>query len=507
MVDFKYKPSGDALLNFMKNDKFVRGLRGPVGSGKSACCCVEMFRRATQQKPDKDGIRYTKWAIVRNTNPQLRTTTIATWLQWFPENEWGKFRWSPPFTHHIKKGDIDMEVIFLPMDTPEDVKKVLSLELTGAWVNEAREVPKTIVDAITSRVGRYPSPKNGVGATWSGVILDTNAPDQDHWWPIMAGEAPVPDHIPPEQALMLVKPDNWEFFNQPGGMLEVRGENNELTGFVDNPEAENVENLPPEYYSRMIRGKTKSWIDVYVLNRLGSLEEGKPVYAGFSEATHIAGEDFEAFPGVPLVIGIDFGLTPSAIICQRLPDGRWLFLRELVCQDMGAVRFAEELRVFLMTYFPEHDQDKMQIYGDPAGDFRAQTDERTPFDMLRAAGIRAIPAPSNDPVLRVEAVNSVLSRMVNGNPGVLVDRQACPVLTNGFLGGYHYRRLQISGERYDDRPNKNKFSHVHDALQYAIIGAGEGRAITTGGKPMNAFVAKRKKSVMARMKARSSRFG
>ena len=277
MVDLSYKPSGEVSRQFMKSEKFVRGIRGPVGSGKSVACCIEMFRRACQQEKSTDGIRYTKWAVIRNTNPELRTTTIATWLQWFPENEWGNFRWSPPFTHYIRKGDVDMEVLFLPLDTPDDVKKLLSLELTGAWVNEAREVPKPIIDAATSRVGRYPSRKDGVGATWSGVIMDTNAPDTDHWWAIMSGASPVPDYMTEEDALMLLKPDNWEFFDQPGGMVEIRGEDNELTGYKNNPMAENAENLPPAYYENMVRGKNRSWINVYILNRLGSIEIGKPV--------------------------------------------------------------------------------------------------------------------------------------------------------------------------------------------------------------------------------------
>jgi len=101
MIDFKYKPDGEVLKVFMKDDTFFRGIRGPVGSGKSVGCCVEVFRRAIQQGKGPDGIRKSRWAIIRNTNPQLRTTTIKTWLDWFPESDWGKFTWSVPYTHHI----------------------------------------------------------------------------------------------------------------------------------------------------------------------------------------------------------------------------------------------------------------------------------------------------------------------------------------------------------------------------------------------------------------------
>ena len=496
MVSLAYKPSGEVLKEFLKSSAFVRGCRGPVGSGKSVGCCIEIFRRACEQEPGTDGVRRTKWAVIRNTNPELRTTTIATWLSWFPENEWGNFRWSPPFTHHIKRGDVDLEVLFLPLDTPEDVKKLLSLELTGVFINEAREVPKAIIDAATSRVGRFPSLKDGVGPTWYGVIMDTNAPETEHWWPIMSGETPIPDHMSQDEALMLVKPDNWEFFTQPAGMLEERTKGNELTGYEINPLAENVGNLPPKYYDNMVRGKMKSWIDVYVLNRLGSTAEGKPVYQGFAEKTHVAKNPIP-LGMMDVYCGIDFGLTPAAAFAQRTANGRWTCIGELVCTDMGAKRFAEVIRRYVTDTFEEQT---IHFYGDPTGDYRAGTDETTPFDMMRAAGIRVLPAPSNDPVLRVEAVNAVLSRMVDGEPGFLIDKPKCPVLVTGFLGGYHYRRLQVSGERFEDRPNKNKFSHIHDALQYAILGAGEGRELVRSARPLQPFQAKENKNFFQRKK-------
>ena len=40
------------------------------------------------------------------------------------------------------------------------------------------------------------------------------------------------------------------------------------------------------------------------------------------------------------------------------------------------------------------------------------------------------------------------------------------------------RRLQVAGaDRYVDKPEKNRYSHVVEAGQYAMIGAGEGYAV------------------------------
>jgi len=484
MASLNYKAPGPIVKTFMKDDSFFRGLRGPVGSGKSVSCCIEILRRALLQEPNAEGIRKSRWAVIRNTNPQLKTTTIKTWLDWFPEEEWGKFLYSVPFTHMIKKGDIELEVIFLALDRPEDVKKLLSLELTGVWINEAREIPKSIVDACTMRVGRYPSMRDG-GPSWYGVIADTNAPDTEHWWPILAGETVLPDYLTKQEAKMLIKPDNWSFFNQPPAMNEIMGKDDVVDRYESNDKAENATNLTPNYYRNIIRGKTKSWIDVYVLNKLGLIEDGKPVYDSFRHDVHVARSDCLVAEKLPIYMGIDFGLTPACVFAQRI-RGRWVILDELVAEDMGIVRYSDLLKQQMALYMPR----EFYIFGDPAGDHRVQTDEATPFQILRSKGINARPAPSNDVLIRLEAVNATLTRMTDGESGLLIDPK-CINLIKGFSGGYHYKRIQTSGERYDEKPNKNRFSHIHDALQYLLLGAGEGRKLMLGGKKTKPFVAKR----------------
>ena len=484
MASLNYKPDGDTIKQFMKDQSFFRGLRGPVGSGKSVSCCIEILRRALEQKVGEDGKRKSRWAVIRNTNPQLKTTTIKTWLDWFPEDEWGKFAWSVPYTHHIKKGELDLEVIFLALDRPEDVKKLLSLELTGVWINEAREIPKSIIDATTMRVGRYPSMRDG-GPSWYGVIADTNPPDVDHWWSILAGESVMPDYITKQEAKMLVKPDNWIFYNQPPAMLEIKDKEGHLDRYEDNKDRENGKNLTHAYYSNIIRGKTKSWIDVYVLNRLGQIEDGKPVYEMFRRDVHVAKSDVAIMKETPIYVGIDFGLTPACVFGQRV-RGRWLIIDELVAEDMGILRFSDLMKQKMAEYLPRN----FVVFGDPAGDHRAQTDESTPFQILRGRGISARPAPSNDVMLRLESVNVTLSRMVDGESGILIDPK-CINIIKGFDGGYNYRRMQVSGERYEEKPNKNRFSHIHDALQYMLLGAGEGRKLTIGSQSSKTVVAKR----------------
>ena len=134
---------------------------------------------------------------------------------------------------------------------------------------------------------------------------------------------------------MLVRPDNWSFFTQPSGMSEKTDKDGLVEAYVPNNKAENRSNLTENYYPNIIKGKTKGWIDVYVMNKLGSLEEGKPVYPSFKEEIHVSREPIPIAP-VQVYVGLDFGLTPAAVFGQRLSTGRWQIVHELVCFDMGA---------------------------------------------------------------------------------------------------------------------------------------------------------------------------
>jgi hypothetical protein len=421
--------------------------------------CWEIWSKAQLQEPDEEGVRRTRWAVVRNTYRELRDTTLKTWLDWFREDWVGDFRYGD-MTHHIKTNNpdgtrTDMEIMFRALDRPADAKKVLSLELTGAWVNEAREVPKSIIDALADRTGRYP-PKNIVAPTWRGLFMDTNAPDSDHWWFKLAEEE---------------RPEGWEFFRQPPGLIEVDGK------WQTNPEAENLDNIETDYYVTRCSGKTRDYIKVYYCNEYGFVQDGKPIYPEYTDHVHCAAEELEPIKGLTIYVGIDFGLTPAAVFGQRTISGQWRWIDELVTEDMGTVRFAELLNPMVRHKYRGFE---FEFYGDPAGDSRAQTDETTPFQILHGRGILAYPAPSNDPVIRREAVALPLMRLIDGQPGLIISPR-CVITRKGMAGGYAYRRLQIAGqERFHDKPDKNRFSHPCEAAQYMMLGAGEGQAVLMG---------------------------
>lgn len=413
---------------------------------------MEIFGRACAQKPH-NGVRRTRWAVIRNTYPELKSTTIKTWTEWFP---FAVMKWDAPISSTVSLPlpdgtKLEMEVWFFPLDRPEEVGKLRSLELTGGWINEASEVAKAVLDMMTQRVGRFPAQRHG-GPTWHGVLMDTNMPDDDHYL-YRLGETE--------------RPEGWEFFKQPGGLIFKGGDWSDRRNYEPNPKAENIPNLPGgyEYYYRQLAGKSKDWIKVFVLAQYGSVIDGKPVYPEWNEDLHV--KRVNPITKVPLILGFDFGLTPAVVIGQVTPRGQLLILDELVSSDMGIQQFARDVvRPHLAMKYPGFS---FQAVGDPAGMGRADTDEKTCFMELAEQGIPCVPASSNTMTARREAVAKYLTKMIDGQPGLLCDPKA-DTIRRGFNGRYRYKRVQVSGdERYRDVPDKNEYSHPHDALQYLAL--------------------------------------
>jgi RecA/RadA recombinase len=421
------------LQAFHECDDFVRYVQGPFGSGKSSACVQEVARRAAHQEPDGNGIRKSRCAVIRNTYRQLEDTTIKTFLDWFPDRVWGNFvvgdmaynmRFALPDSTIV-----ECEVLFRALDRPDQVGNLLSLELTYAWMNEMREVPYEIFDALQGRVGRYPSMRHG-GPTWDGIWGDSNPPDDQHWIYRIFEED---------------KPEGYSSFYQPSGLSK---------------EAENLPHLKKDYYKRLKVGKSEDYVRVYIHGMYGYLKDGKPVYPEYQDNVHC--KEFDYNPLLPLYRGWDFGRTPSMVLTQITSAGQWRIFDELVADNMGIQRFLKEADLFMQKNYPD-----AVIYGDycdPAGQNKTETSERAAFDYMLMHGLTPIGGDQN-PEVRIESVREPLNEMRDGQPALLLHPR-CKVLRKGFNGGYCYRAMKVGTERYTEKPDKNQYSHPHDALQY-----------------------------------------
>lgn len=424
------------IKRFSESRAFIRGLMGPFGSGKSSGCVMELVKWAKRQ-PLVNGKRRARFACIRNTYGQLADTTIKTFLHWLPDRIFGTFNKGDHVYRLDQLDELDVEILFRALDRPEHVANLLSLELTGAWVNEAREVPWAVIKALKGRVDRYPARNEG-GCVDPGIIMDTNPPDDDHWW-FKLFEERDDDNA-----------GSAEIFKQPSGR---------------SPEAENLPNLSPTYYRNLMDGSDLDFIRVYVDGLYGYVKDGKPVFPEFNDALHVA--EVEPVKGVTILRGWDFGLTPACVFTQLLPDGRWIVFEELCGEDVGISTFGDGVLSLCSQRWPGFT---FEDYGDPAGEQRAamtaDRDEKTCFDILRGKGIR-MQAGEQTLTMRLESVRKPLNTLRDGKPQFQLHPR-CTMLRKGFRGRYQYKRVKIAGasERYHDAPEKNEYSHIHDALQY-----------------------------------------
>lgn len=450
------------MARFHLSRKFFRGVRGPVGSGKTTGVAWDLFMAAHDAPACNDGVRRTRVLAIRNTYSELKSTTIQTWEHWFgPERGkgHGQIVYDAPIRQTIRRvlddgTTMELQIWFIALDRPAHVRKLKSLEATWVWLNEASEIGEEILEMATTRVGRYPhsdqAPPDYDG-DWParyGIVADTNSMDDDHFWYRLAEEE---------------RPKGYAFFDQPSGLAE---------------NAENISHLPGgrHYYTQIMEGKSEDWIRVYVENRYGHIQDGKPIFPEFNDAIHVAPRPLGVARGLDLILGFDFGLTPACVICQYTRRGQLRVLEELIVDieqgTMGIRRFAETI---VLPHLALHYRG-MEIIGvgDPGGAQRAQTDEETCIDVLNDAGIPTEEASTYLFEPRRDAVSNLLTRLgENGQPSLILSPE-CTWLRKALAGRYQYRRLQVAGEkRYKSEPDKNKWSHVAEALQYAALAVSE----------------------------------
>ncbi len=460
-----FVPPGPIAQAYYESLAPVSVIMGPIGSAKTSTALMKIILRAALQEPSPvDGVRYTKFAVVRDTFTNLEATTLPSWHTWVPE-EVGKRRGGNgrKVTHELefdlgrngKKDIIKTKVEFIGLGDLAVEVAMRGWEGTGAYLNEMDTLSPDVLTYLLGRVGRYPSKKHG-GPTYYGIWGDMNAPDDDNYT---------------YEKLVENLPKSWEFYRQPGGMEAG---------------AENLENLPDGYYQNQMNGQPDWYIRRFIHNLFGYSRDGEPVYSEFNDHIHVAPAPLKPIPGLPVILGGDQGRTPAVTFGQQLPDGRWQIFHELCAENMGAKQFGELLAKELHMVCPGFDVQGG--WGDPAGGYMNDHDEVTWLHLMtQHSGVRwkGAPLPSNALEPRLECVRTVLTRLIDGKPGILIS-PICKKLRKGFNSGYHFRRVAIGGgqNRMADKPNKNEYSHVQDSLQYLLIGGGEYREVMGRKKAM-----------------------
>lgn len=435
MQEFDYTPPG-SLQPFFHSDDPFRFIRGPIGSTKTTATIMELMRRAGEQAPGQDGIRRTRAVVVRNTLQQLKTTFLVSWMQLLrPISRWKV----SDSTIQVRMGDIELDVILLPLDTEENVNRLLSLELTFGIVSEFRELDLKLVQAVLSRCGRYPGPMAG-GATWYGVWGETNSFTEDSPW---------------FEFLEVKRPDNVYYLVQPGAFDEG---------------ADWKQWLPKNYYENMMEANDDLWVDQYVHNKIGPSLSGQAVWRNaFNYDAHVSTAGLIPNPMQPLCVGLDTGRNPAAIITQTDGMGRLLVLGECHRDNAGMEIFLQET---LTPYLAQERFARIPVYCviDPAGVRRSEIGEESTLQAINRLGFPAVTARTNSLEPRLRAVEKWMSKLAGSSAGLRIDKEWCPNLVEAIAHKYRFKKKK-DGE-LDVKPEKlHPWSDLADALQYACLGS------------------------------------
>jgi hypothetical protein len=431
-MNFHYKPP-ETVRAMMLGTGMVRGIIGPLGSGKTTGCLFELFRRAREQAPNQAGIRATRFAIIRNTLAQLKQTVLADIKAYFGDvAHWKVTDNTVYFSFGLKDGTrVASEWLLIPLETPDDVRRLLSLQLTGAFVEEFREVNFEIISSLIGRLGRYP--RLGATPTWEGLVMSSN---------------PYPDGSPWFEAFEVKRPNGWQLFRQPSGL---------------SPKAENVEHLPDGYYDRLCEGAAPEWIKVHVHGMNGSDRSGQAVFGDSFIYEFHTRPYLHPIENRQFVLGMDLDRNPAALICQMDSIGRMLVHKEVYAEGVGLENF---VRGQLTPTMYESFRGNCYILADPSGVRRSSISEESSFGALERLGYTVVAAPTNDVEPRLRSLEALFAAQIGGEAAILISRAGCPMLIRALSSAYKFKR-QKNGNLENQPEKQHPWSDLADALQYA----------------------------------------
>lgn len=463
---------GPKAAGWLHSNAPMSFIMGPVGSAKTTTGAMKCLNVARRQHPStKDGVRKAHILAVRKNYRQMHRSLLPSWFSVWPR-EFGEvdFEKDGPVKHTIRVddpqfGQILMIVEFASIGDHDIESFIRGYQPTAVWLNEVDEMPPGSLGLLYQRCGRaFLSEKPDVDEVppveYSKIFGDLNAPDEDNWF---------------NEDYILKTPEDCELWVQPSGF---------------SPNAENLaalRRIDPNYYTNLakrMRADSGEWaVRRFIENKTGYSRSGEPVYQSYNDEIHVASELMEPYPGSPIILGIDQGLTPAVAFCQA-PGERFLILSELVTPE-GDAEGAKDMgrragRHLLANYPGFARRGGFVLAPDPACRQRGH-DTRQWIEHFRAGMVEIVgcapvqPPVSNDIKLRIGPVNAYLNTMARGEPALQLHPR-CRYMRRGFNGGYRLERVQGKDRVFRDKPDKGPYSHIMNAMEYAAMIADPAKA-------------------------------
>lgn len=455
------------FVDFHKDRSMIKGMMGGFGSGKSTCCCanIPIFMYNTMP-PMKDGVRRARGAIVRNTMGELESTTLKTWDSWFNNDALGMYLGAKKphvqkkpnlIYNHIyydNKGRCELELFCIGLDLETSKSKLESNEFTFFYINEGQHVPHGVFTHAVGRLGRYPAPDDVKEKDYyTFLMFDTNPPNTHHW---MYEDFDSKNKI-----------EGNKLFHQPPGLIKTKEGK-----WENNPHADNFKHLKTNYYYNMARanGFSGQYIKTTCNGEYGFSKDGKPMYPEYNDDLH-SKNVIDILPDEPVIISIDGGSTPAALIQQFSPAGQMLCLKEFTT-DFSSARTLKENHVlpWVLKNLEGHD---ILIICDPSMCKSNENIEVSAAEIWKHKRWDVELAKSNRLTPRTEAQKAFLNKMVGepAQPGFLLSQTGCPVLREAMISKYHC--IEVKGKNdgtTKDIPEKNHpYSDIADCGQYGAL--------------------------------------
>lgn len=431
---------------------------GAFGSGKSLILCVKALSIALKYPG-------TRVILIRETYPQLIDTTISTLFKIFNHFGWRDKR---DYNHVITRKLIELntspersQIMYRParnegQSIEAAIADLQSLEVDWAGIDEAPGVMERIYLALQGRIGR-----------WGRVTEERNRQL------MIVGNPPPQEHYIYKRYVQHQFMDGTDIPDPENYFITVAST------------YENKANLPPDYI-KALEAYPTWWRSVYLEGNWGFMPlDGEAVYPHFRPDLYVSNTRLKYHEDRPIIRGWDLGTTgkfKAVVFCQLDPKGVLLVLGEILNNDPGIENFGLQVQRECRLHFPKCNEYK--DFADPAAFDYSQTDMKSPAMILANIGIRLAPS-DKEFSLRNEALTQLLSRVIDGSPGLYLSGPDCPKLYQAMLGGYRYKVLDEGNGRYSRAPVKDIFSHVVDALQYAAA-----RIVVVDPKTKNEYLAK-----------------
>lgn len=494
-------------LEFINDDSPQKTIMGSPGSGKSSACCFALRRIAEMQDPDENGIRRSKFLIVRRTVESLYQTTARSVHLWFSEKfkmrggitgkqpPSGKYKYK-----HIDGTYVDIEIIFKSMNTDKAVEDLKSLEVTAAWLNECNELEQHYLTEVFQRTHRFPPKKevieNGIPvikkAKGTQLITDYNPQDLEHWT-TKYYDSGIDNGV--------------KFFKQPPAVLKYdsgkpKGEDHD--DYYVNPNAPNIRNLTDTYYPNILQillaTKDYTTIENKYMLKYTDLQDNDAVVFGlqFTRDLHV-GEAAKPQEFTEVLAGFDTSGNHPCIVLGQEIKGQFHLQNGFFATGVGR----EDFTITTIVPLREQIYNKCRIYAycDPH-DGRDAHLATSSTEWYSRHGISAYKAPTNDLMTRIEAVRNVLShRLEDGRPYIVIDK-GLTYLIEGLARHYAFATIKGHGTLRPvltnriDKAKTRPYSDWVDAFQYLCLELN--RRINASKSPINlkGFSTKKRKMLL-----------